>query len=542
MAPGPAAPSPARAAYPNPAPPGAPPPGAAPQPWNPGHAGAAYPPAGVAGGPPAAGYGAVGYPAHPQSGYPPAGYPGGYPQPGSGAPGYPVGAAPPPAAYGGYPPGAYGGYPPGYAPPGYPAPGYPPAGYPAAAYGGHAPRRTHLVAAVRPPSGHGFVAMATLSMKRAFRLRIDANEVLDDERAALLQARPAVSDETQQAFLAWRRSVLFMAALLMVPVALLHALESLHFEAGTPEGFKTLTSLASLVEIGFAVFLWTQVPRWTKWKRQARALSWAWLGYFLTPFLVFLYPLASSYDMGAIGAAGEVGGDGGQAAQAAKMAIGIAIGAKALVSLAPKIISLLQGMIRASIATKTLFPGASAPGWLMVIAAPLYMIIFYVFVLLPYHFTDSGLVVLGMILVLAAKGTLVRAGLGLTRPMLGEVARKATQRALSVWVMLLLSGALCIVAGLWDLVSQASPLSLFNFALSMAANILLLTLICTDAFITGLDRARGTTDEERGLAAEVQAQLAAFTTAGTHEEPGPGAAAPTLPPPALPPPASPPHR
>ena len=118
--------------------------------------------------------------------------------------------------------------------------------------------------------------------------------------------------------------------------------------------------------------------------------------------------------------------------------------AQALVSLAPKVISLLQGLIRASIATKTLFPGASAPGWLMVIAAPLYMIIFYIFVLLPYHFTGSGAVALGMVLVLSAKGTLVKAGLGLTRPLPAEIARVATKRTLSVWMGLFLAGVVCI--------------------------------------------------------------------------------------------------
>lgn len=349
-----------------------------------------------------------------------------------------------------------------------------------------------------------------LSMKRAFRLRIDANEVLDDEREALLRARPAVVDETQQAFLAWRRSVLFMAALLMIPVALFHAVENLNFEEGLPEAWKTLQVLSLLVEVAFAIFLWTQVSRWTKWKRQSRAVGWAWLIYFLTPFLVYLYPLASSFDVSGV--------DNAQAERAAKMTIGIAIGAQALLSLSPKIISLLQGMIRASIATKTLFPGASAPGWLMVLAAPLYMIIFYVFVLLPYHFTDSGLVVTGLLLVLAAKGSLVRAGLRLTRPMPGDAARRSTQRALSVWLALLMTGALFIIGGLWDLVSQAPVVTALNFALSMASNILLLTLISTDAIISGLDRARGTSAEERALAEDVLGQLAAFTGAGAQDE------------------------
>jgi len=181
------------------------------------------------------------------------------------------------------------------------------------------------------------------------------------------------------------------------------------------------------------------------------------------------------------------------------------------------VISLLQGLIRASIATKTLFPGATAPGWLMVIAAPLYMIVFYTFVLLPYHFTGSGYVVAGMLLVLAAKGSLVRAGLGLTRPMVGEAARAATSKTLRLWMGLLLAGAALIVGGLWSLVSRASPLTLINFALSMGANILLLTLIATDALITALDRARGTTPEEQRLADDAVAQVAAFTAVGLHD-------------------------
>jgi hypothetical protein len=364
------------------------------------------------------------------------------------------------------------------------------------------PRRTHLAAAVRPPSGTGVVAMAVLSLRRALRLRIDANEVLDDERAAMLAAQPAITDGSQQAFMAWRRSVLFVAAVLMIPVALLHAIDNLKFEDGTPEVWKTLEYVSVAVETTFALFLWTQVGKWRAWRTQSRRLAWGWLLYFVTPFLVFLYPLASAVDYGQLDPASE---------HAAKVAIGVAIGAQAFLSLAPKIISLLQGLIRASIATKTLFPGASAPGWMMVIAAPLYMIIFYVFVLLPYHFTGSGLVALGTLLVLAAKGSLVRAGLQLTRPMADDVARRTTQRAQTLWMTLLLGGIAFIVGGLWALVSKASPLALVSFALSMGANILLLTLIATDALISGLDRARGVTPEESELADEAQRDVAAFT-------------------------------
>ena len=388
---------------------------------------------------------------------------------------------------------------PPYAHPPYAQPPHAPQPYAQPLY---TPRRTHLAQAVKPPTGTGVVAMALLSLRRALRLRIDANEVLDDERTAMLSAQPAITDDSQQAFMAWRRSVLFVAALLMIPVAIFHAIDNLDFDAATPEVWKDLEYVSVAVEVGFALFLWTQVGKWRAWRTQSRRLAWGWLFYFLTPFLIFLYPLASAIDYSGMEASQS---------HAAKIAIGMAIGAQAFLSLAPKIISLLQGLIRASIATKTLFPGASAPGWMMVIAAPLYMIIFYVFVLLPYHFTGSGLVVIGTLLVLSAKGSLVRAGLRLTRPMTDEHARRATQRAQTLWMTLLLSGIGFIVGGLWELISKASVVSLASFALSMAANILLLTLIATDTLIAGLDRARGVTPEEEQLADEAKTDIAAFT-------------------------------
>jgi len=138
-------------------------------------------------------------------------------------------------------------------------------------------------------------------------------------------------------------------------------------------------------------------------------------------------------------------------------------------------------------------------------------------VLLPYQFTGSGFVVAGIALVVLAKASLVRSGLGLARPLSDEAARAATRRALAIWMSLFVAGVVCLVIGLFDLLRAMSVLSLVNFALSIAANILVLTLIGTDAVITGLDRARGSTPEERKYAEEAQAEIAAFTTAGTQD-------------------------
>jgi hypothetical protein len=144
------------------------------------------------------------------------------------------------------------------------------------------------------------------------------------------------------------------------------------------------------------------------------------------------------------------------------------------------------------------------------------MIIFYIFVLLPYHISGSNLVVVGMLTVLAAKATLIRAGLGLTKPMDDLTARKATQKALGVWMLLLISGIVLISAGLWDFLKVAKPLTLVNFLLSIGANILILTLISTDAIIAALNRARGTSTDEEKLADQAAAQVAGFAGATVY--------------------------
>ena len=62
----------------------------------------------------------------------------------------------------------------------------------------------------------------------------------------------------------------------------------------------------------------------------------------------------------------------------------------AMLQLAPKVISLMPGLIRSSMVIKLLFPGSSAPGWLIVLCAPLYALIAYAILIIPYQFTGRA--------------------------------------------------------------------------------------------------------------------------------------------------------
>ncbi|HEX7699238.1 MAG TPA: hypothetical protein VF403_00865, partial [Kofleriaceae bacterium] len=65
-----------------------------------------------------------------------------------------------------------------------------------------------------------------ISMKRGYRLNILADEVLPSERATLESEARHITDPDQQAFLAWRRSVLLLVALIFVPLTVSRFLES----------------------------------------------------------------------------------------------------------------------------------------------------------------------------------------------------------------------------------------------------------------------------------------------------------------------------
>ena len=63
-----------------------------------------------------------------------------------------------------------------------------------------------------------FVDFLKISLRRAFHLRIEPHEVTPSERVALEKA--GVTEPTFQAFLSWRRSMVFAFATLVIPLIL----------------------------------------------------------------------------------------------------------------------------------------------------------------------------------------------------------------------------------------------------------------------------------------------------------------------------------
>ncbi len=366
------------------------------------------------------------------------------------------------------------------------------------------------------PGAQSLGAFLHLSVRRAYRLRIEPDEVTPQERAELELA--GVTDPTVQAFLAWRRSILFAVAVLLVPLILLKTIEIFSgggdLEPAMKSAMRSMRGLQAvplLAEVAFCALAWVQLKRWTDWRRQRRVLAIGWAAFFLAPFVIYLYPMRSIVeDAFTQGAGAEQKG--------AVLLMGVIYSVQAMMTLAPKAVSLIPGLVRAALVSKFLFPGSAAPGWLVVMAAPIYALFVYVVLFVPYQITGSGWFVAAILSITVAAVLLARGGFDLARPMTRDQAIASAQRARTSYLIAMVVTAVFLLAALGSMVSQLDfgALSVFTLVGTFLINVWILTLITTDVVITNLDRARGLSAGTGHLVDESNRQLAHFVGAADH--------------------------
>jgi hypothetical protein len=329
-----------------------------------------------------------------------------------------------------------------------------------------------------------------LSLRRAFRLHIRTEEVLPQERATLEEEAAHIRNPEHQAFLAWRRSVLLLVAIMFVPLTVFRVIET--FDGpNIPHLGRAFQLLPAFAEGLFCLVAFAQLRNWAQWKYQRRKLFVAWVIYFIAPFLVYSYPFRLAFD-NYIAAAGEVQKILNVPFKVSKADyhyfVGMVFGMQALLVLGPKVISLMPGMIRASIVSKLQFPGATAPGWLMMLAAPFYALFAYIIVLLPYQITGSWQFVLGNVGVMTAQIFIGISGRRLTVPLTVEDSYHRIHKTWLAYIGILVVSAGFMVYGLHDVIRELGlgPERVITGVLSFASNVLLDTLIGADAIIAAM--------------------------------------------------------
>jgi len=358
-----------------------------------------------------------------------------------------------------------------------------------------------------------------LSLRRAFRLDIKADEVLPAERAVLASEAAHVRNPEHQAFLAWRRSVLLLVAIMFVPLTVSRVLET--FDGPEiPQVGRAFTLLPAAAEGFFCLVAFAQLRNWAQWKHQSRRLFFAWAIYFIAPFVVFSYPfrhvLDQHYELANEVVKSQMTLPFPISRQHYQNAVGLVFGLQALLVLAPKVISLMPGMIRASIVTKLQFPGATTPGWLMLLAAPIYALFAYIIVLLPYQITGSWEFVVGNLGVMTAQVFIGISGRRLTVPLTNEESYQRIHKVWLAYIGIIVASLVFMAIGFREFIHELNlgTVRVITGVLSIASNVLLDTLIGADAIIMamGLLRKGGNPDPRHvQLMRDAEAKLDVFT-------------------------------
>ena len=351
------------------------------------------------------------------------------------------------------------------------------------------------------------------SLGRALRLRIEPEEVSPKERAALLAATPPITVPYLQAFLAWRRSVLFLVAVALIPLTVLRLHDAM--SGDLPDELRFIQLVPAAAEGLLCLVCWYQLKNWTHWRQQRRALMRVWVLFMAAPFIVFLVPVDSILEsmvanQTGVDAWGEATQLDAAAVAGAVMAVKTTIAIYALLTLAPKAVSLLAGTIRAGIVTKMLFPGTSGPGWIVVLSTPLNTLFVFTLLIVPYQLTGSGWYVGAMVGLAVAQLALGRAGYALAKPTTHEEAVKLVTKARSAYLLSMLVFAACLLVALGSLAAKLGASTIVSTVLSFEANVMILTLIGSDLVITALARSRGLQAGTTHLVEESNAQLSAF--------------------------------
>lgn len=319
------------------------------------------------------------------------------------------------------------------------------------------------------------------AVRRYTRSDFTVEHATSSERELLAAATPPIEASSAQDYVAWRRSLLWLSGIALLLVGLLQIVTfttmkemlggqvSEAVDLGTVDGVFGFLILPVFVGGGLA--LWA-ATRWRDVRASRRLARIGFLVSFLTPFVVAAIPIQELLEHGQLPP---------QDLQALNLMLGTMVGLRFSFVLGPRAIALFPGIIRSSIALKTLLPESPMPGWTAALLAPLYAIFLLVVFALIIQVQGNLLLLLGLACLMVSPLVYVWKARAVLRPHsveeIGSVIRPVRARA-SLFTIL---GVVFFGIFLVDL--EVGFLDLLLFVLSVAGNVLLLTVVGADFFL-----------------------------------------------------------
>jgi hypothetical protein len=335
-----------------------------------------------------------------------------------------------------------------------------------------------------------FGTKVKIALRRVARGDFQLERATDHERAELAAARPPVVSPVAQDYAAWRGSILWAATVAAGANALF---EFLGFhplaEQLPPQALAALgPGNVALVDwagrsgiiallVGSGLVLLAALS-WRAVRASILLARTGWLVMFLTPFVLAALPYTRMMDLGHLAA---------PVRERLTTALGTAFALSIFFSVGPRAVALFPGIIRSSLAVKTLLPESPSPGWVVTIVGPLYSVFLLVLVAGVIQTQASFFLLGGVVCMMLSPAVYVVRRKALIRPQTpAEAARvvSTTKRAAGIF-------SLAGVVLLTIFVVRRPQLEVWNllgFLMGVVGNVLVLTVVGAD-LVLGMLRA-----------------------------------------------------
>jgi hypothetical protein len=229
---------------------------------------------------------------------------------------------------------------------------------------------------------------------------------------------------------------------------------------------STLTSrisaLVAVLIIGCAAVFWPRI------RISILLARIGWLLLFGVPFLMALLPLSTMMDYGNVNR---------QAVPFLRILFGAAFGLTVFMGLLPKALSLFPGLVRSSMALKTLLPEHRTPGWITVLLAPLFCLFLWLLMATVNQFPETTAILIGVVFIMAGQVVYIVMAKHIVRAYDRLPAKVVWPRRLSA--ILGITGVLIIFFRLVT-VDEADVGGTIAGFIGLFGNILLLSVVCSD--------------------------------------------------------------
>jgi hypothetical protein len=322
-------------------------------------------------------------------------------------------------------------------------------------------------------------------IRRMTLLDFQRERATQQERALLAASPTPITHPVAQDFAAWRHSLLWVAA----GAALLNAVsqlvgfnplaESVPAAARDAIGVANLAlvdnaSRALLIVLFIGTFLVAVAALTWRHPRGSGLLARiGWLVMFLTPLVLAGVPYTRLMDLSHLPE---------QAKEQVSTSLGAALALGVFFNVGPRAVALFPGIIRSSLAVKTLLPESSVPGWAVATIAPLYVVFLWVLVTGLLQTQASFFLLGGLACLTLSPLVFVLRRRALIRPQTPHDAARIVTTTKRIAGIFGTAGFILVAIFLLRR-PQIDAFDLLAFISGVLSNVLLLTVVGADALL-----------------------------------------------------------